>query len=236
MLGCSQLSRAPGCRVAWGGWGYNPQESQRQVQNPAPGVDFFLSCNFKKKTRIAKLGRRILNSNLFVPDGFRGCADFFLMHNPPHHVRKPRWLRQGNAATFLTISNQNNSIFFSCQFFQSKNSCRDTPCAQAVAWAFSKGGEAAAGPWLVHLPSARSLSPRGCLPTVPVHLCMSSFLKYSTPSQWVLLGPTSASSTLLCLRAPAISCCEVSKRTRTCANCVAGREDGEWEMGVFENV
>ena len=112
VLGCSQLSRAPGYRVAWGCWGYNPQEPQRQAQNPAPGVDFFLSCNLKKKTRIAKLGKRILNSNLFVPDGFRGCADFFGMHNPPHHVRKPRWLRQGNAATFLTISNQNNFNVF----------------------------------------------------------------------------------------------------------------------------
>ena len=88
----------------------------------------------------------------------------------------------------------------------------------------------------MHLPSARSLSPRGCIPAVPVHFCMSSCLKYSTPSQWVLLGPTSASSTLLCLRAPAVSCCEVSKRRRTCLNCVAGREDGEWGMGVFEDV
>lgn len=112
VLGCSQLSQAPGYRVAWGCWGYNAQESQRQVQNPTPGVDFFLSCNLKKKTRIAKLGKRMLNSSLFVPDGFRGCADFFWMHNPPHHVRKPRWLRQGNAATFLTISNQNNFNVF----------------------------------------------------------------------------------------------------------------------------
>ena len=41
----------------------------------------------------------------------------------------------------------------------------------------------------------------------------------------LLLGPTSASSTLLSLRAPAASCCVVSKCTRTCANCVAGREE-----------
>ena len=41
----------------------------------------------------------------------------------------------------------------------------------------------------------------------------------------LLLGPTSASSTLLSLRAPAASCCVVSKCTRTCPKCVAGREE-----------
>lgn len=43
-------------------------------------------------------------------------------------------------------------------------------------------------------------------------------------SPGVLVEPTSASSTVLSLRTPAISCCVLSKCMRTCPNCVAGRE------------
>lgn len=77
---------------------------------------------------------------MFVPDRFCGCADLFWIHDPAPHNEAQMIL--GDAAAILTISNQNNfCIFFSWQFFQSKNSCRDTPCLQAVIWTFlSEGG------------------------------------------------------------------------------------------------